>query len=199
MVNNQFYRGRTNNRFKPKEQRNFTRVNYQIKAQTVRVVQEDGTQLGVYPIDSARKLAFDAGLDLVEIVANINPPVCRLTNFDKFRYEQKQKEKENKKKQKTVETKEIRLRPCTQIHDIETKVGAMEKFLGDGKKVVVSLEYKKRELSHREEGFKIINTVIEQTKEFAVVEMAPRMEGTRLVCRFAPKPKEDVMCQKNAR
>ncbi len=197
MGNNQFYYGRQNNR--AKEQKNYTRVNYQIKALNVRVVQEDGTQLGVHPIESARKLAFDAGLDLVEIVSNSNPPVCRLTKYDKYRYEQQQKEKENKKKQKTIETKEIRLRPCTQSHDLETKASAIARFVGEGKKVVVNLEYKKRELSHRDEGYKIINSLIDQTKAFAVVEMAPKMEGNKLVCRFAPKPKEEITCQKYAK
>lgn len=186
---NQFYRGRTNSKFRPKEQKNYTRVNFQIKAPNVRVVQEDGTQVGVLQIDAARKLAYDSGLDLVEIVPNANPPVCRLTDFDKFRYEQKQKEKDNKKNQKTVEIKEIRLRPCTQENDLVTKAGAMERFLADGKKVIVNLEFKKRELSHRDEGYKIMNSLIEKTREFAVIEMAPKMEGTRLICRFSPKVK----------
>lgn len=191
MANNHFYRGRFNNRFKPKEQKNYNRVNFQIKAPNVRVVQEDGTQMGVYQIDAARKLAYDTGLDLVEIVANANPPVCRLTNYDKFRYEQKQKEKESKKtqKQKEIEIKEVRLRPCTQANDIETKGNAIIRFLGEGKKVSVNLEYKKRELSHREEGYKIINLILEQIKDHATVEMSPKMEGNRLICRLAPKIK----------
>lgn len=191
MANNHFYRGRPNNRFKPKEQKNYTRVNFQIKAPTVRVVQEDGTQMGVLQIDAARKIAYDAGLDLVEIVPNANPPVCKLTNFDKFRYEQKQKEKEAKKiqKDKMIETKEIRLRPCTQTNDIEVKGNNIIRFLGEGKKVLVSLEYKKRELSHREEGYKIINLLLDLIKEHAAVEMSPKMEGNRLVCRLAPKAK----------
>ncbi len=189
MANNHFFRGRPNNRFKPKEQKTYIRVNFNIKAPNVRVVQEDGTQLGVYPIDAARKLAYDAGVDLVEIVPNANPPVCKLTNFDKFRYEQKQKEKEAKKvqKEKMIETKEIRLRPCTQSNDIETKSNTIIRFLAEGKKVSINLEYHKRENSHRDEGYKIINQLLEKVKEHAVVEMNPKMEGNRLVCRLAPK------------
>ena len=192
MASNQFYRG--NSKFKPKEQKNYIKVNYNIKAPTVRVVKEDGTQLGVYQIDAARKLAYDAELDLVEIVPNSNPPVCRLTDFDKFRYEQKQKEKETKKKQKTViiETKEIRLQPCTQENDIETKANTAIRFLNEGKKVLINLEYKRRELSHRDEGYKIINSLIDKIKNHAVIEMMPKMEGNRLVCRVSPKVKTEV-------
>ena len=191
MANNHFYRGRPNNKFRPKEQKNYTRVNLQIRVPQVRVVQEDGTQLGVMATDAARKIAFEQGLDLVEIVPNANPPVCKLTNFDKFRYEQKQKEKEAKKvqKDKMIETKEIRLRPCTQANDIEVKGNSIIRFLGEGKKVFISLEYKRRELSHREEGYKIINQLLDLVKEHASVEMNPKMEGNRLVCRLAPKMK----------
>lgn len=191
MANNHFYRGRPNNRFKPREQKVYTRVNLQIRVPNVRVVQEDGTQLGVMATDAARKIAFEAGLDLVEIVPNANPPVCKLTNYDKFRYEQKQKDKDAKKvqKEKMIETKEIRLRPCTQANDIETKSNTIIRFLGEGKKVLISLEYKKRELSHRDEGYKIINQLLEFVKEHSAVEMSPKMEGNRLVCRLAPKAK----------
>lgn len=192
MANNHFYRGRPNNRFKPKEQKIYTRVNFQIKVPNVRVVQEDGTQMGVMATDAARKIAYDQGLDLVEIVPNANPPVCKLTNYDKFRYEQKQKEKDAKKvqKDKMIETKEIRLRPCTQANDIEVKGNTIIRFLAEGKKVLVSLEYKKRELSHREEGYKIINQLLVMVKDHTAVEMSPKMEGNRLVCRLAPKVKE---------
>lgn len=189
MANNHFYRG-NNNRFnKPREQKNYIRVNYNIKAPTVRVTDDDGNQLGVMPIDAARKLAFERELDLIEIVPNANPPVCRITDFDKFRYEQKKQEKEAKKKQaeKIIETKEVRIRPSTQIHDIEVKVNAIKKFLSEGKKVLLNLEYKKRELSHKDEGFKTINLFIERLKDFANIEQMPKMEANRLICRMAPK------------
>jgi translation initiation factor IF-3 len=189
MANNHFYRGRPNNRFKPKEQKVYTRVNFQIKASSVRVVEEDGTQLGVLAIEAARKLAQDQGVDLVEIVPNANPPVCKLTNYDKFRYEQKQKEKDAKKmqKDKMIETKEIRLRPCTQANDIEVKGNAAIRFLDEGKKVSINLEYKKRELSHRDEGYKIINSLLTHIKEHAIIEFGPKMEGNKLICRLSPK------------
>jgi len=188
MVNNQFYRG-NNNKFKPREQKNYIRVNFNIKTPTVRVTDDEDNQLGVLSIDAARKLAYERELDLVEIVPNANPPVCKITDFDKFRYEQKQKEKEasKKNKQKQIETKEVRIRPSTQIHDIEVKVNAIMKFLSEGKKVLVNLEYKKRELSHKDEGFKTINLLIERLKDSVVIEQMPKIEGNRLICRIAPK------------
>jgi translation initiation factor IF-3 len=192
MANNHFYRGHNRfDRFKPREQKNYIRVNLHIRVPNVRVVQEDGTQLGIMSTDAARKVAFDAGMDLVEIVPTATPPVCKITNFDKFRYEQKQKEKEAKKvqKEKQIETKEIRLRPCTGVHDIKTKSSAAIRFLEEGNKVSINLEFKKREITHREEGYRIINMMLEQLKEHATVEMNPKMEGNRLVCRLAPKAK----------
>lgn len=189
MANNHFYRGNNNNRFKPREQKNYISVNFNIKAPTVRVTDDSGNQLGILPIDAARKLAFDRELDLIEIVPNANPPVCRITDFDKFRYEQKKQEKEARKKQqeKVIETKEVRIRPSTQIHDIEVKVNAIKKFLSEGKKVLLNLEYKKRELSHKDEGFKTINMFIERLKDFVIIEQMPKMEANRLICRMAPK------------
>jgi translation initiation factor IF-3 len=185
MANNQFYRG--NNKFRPREQKVYTRVNFNIKAPNVRVTDDEGNQLGVLTIEAARKLAFERELDLVEIVPNANPPVCRITDFDKFRYEQKQKEKDAKKKQKTIESKEVRIRPSTQIHDIEVKANAIRKFLSEGKKVLINLEYKKRELSHKDEGFKTINMVIEMLKDCATIEQMPKLESNKLICRMAPK------------
>lgn len=191
MANNQFYHGNNNNRFKPREQKTYIRVNFNIKATSVRVTDDEGNQLGVLSIEAARKLAYERELDLVEIVPNANPPVCKITDFDKFRYEQKQKEKEasKKNKQKKIEMKEVRIRPSTQIHDIKVKADSIRKFLSEGKKVLVSLEYKKRELSHKDEGFKTINTVIELLKDCASMEQMPKLEGNKLICRMAPSKK----------
>lgn len=169
--------------------KNFTRVNFNIKAISVRVVQ-DGKQLGVFSIEDARKMAYNVGLDLVEIVPSAKPPVCSICDYDKYRYEEKQKEKDSKKNQKTIETKEIRLRPCTQSHDIEVKINTIKRFLSEGKKVLLNLQYHKRELSHKEEGHKIINEIIEKIKEFANIEQSPKMESNRLICRLAPFKKD---------
>lgn len=165
-----------------------TRINYQIKAPIVRVIQ-DGNQLGVMPIDKANKMAFDAGLDLIEVVAHSQPPVCQIMDFEKFRYQQKQKEKEQLKKQKEAGSniKQIRLRPRIQDHDIEIKVNSIKKFLADKKRVQVFLQFKNREIAHKEEGFRIINKIISMVEDCAVITQQPKMEGTNMVCRFECK------------
>jgi translation initiation factor IF-3 len=166
--------------------KNYIKVNFNIRASSVRVVQ-DGNQLGVMPIDKARKLAMDAGLDLVELVPNANPPVCSILDFDKYRYEKRRKEKDQKKNQKIVEIKELRFSPSTQDHDIETKVNAAKRFIAEGKKVVFNVQFSRRELMHKDEGFKIIKKVIDFLGESVSVESPPKMEGTRLICRVGPK------------
>lgn len=170
----------------PKERKNFTRLNLNIRCPTVRVVQ-DGNQLGVMPTDAARRLATDAGLDLVEIAPQAQPPVCSIMDYEKFRYEQKQKEKEQKKNQKKNEIKELRLRPGIQDHDISTKAGAVRRFLEDGKKVQLNLQFKNREITHKDEGFRVMNQIIKDLVDIANVERAPSMEGNRLICRLEPK------------
>ncbi len=169
-------------------QRNFTRVNYQIRIANVRVV-KDGEQLGIMPTEKARKIAQDAGLDLVEVAPHANPPVCHITDYDKYRYQQKQKEKEQKRKQKESinELKEIRLRPGIQDHDVETKINAIKKFLVGGKKVQLSLQFKAREITHKEEGFRVVNKIIKDLGDCASVEREPKMEGNKLTCRLILK------------
>ena len=171
---------------KDKERKQFTRVNFNIRCPTVRVVW-DGKQLGIMSGDAARKLAFDAELDLVEIAPQAQPPVCSIMDYEKFRYEQKQKEKEQKKNQKNSEIKELRLRPGIQEHDISTKIGAVRRFLIDGKKVQLNLQFKNREITHKEEGFRVINKIVKDVVDVANVERAPSMEGNRLICRLEPK------------
>lgn len=170
----------------PKERKNFTRVNFNIRCPTVRVVQ-DGKQLGIMPIDVARRQATDAGLDLVEIAPMAQPPVCSIMDYEKFRYEQKQKEKEQKKNQKKNEIKELRLRPGIQEHDIGTKADAVRRFLEDGKKVQLNLQFKNREITHKDEGFRVMSQIIKNLADIAIVERAPSMEGNRLTCRLEPK------------
>ena len=167
---------------------NYTRINFQIRAMTVRVVQ-DGNQLGVMPVDKARRLAQDAGLDLVEVVAHTNPPVCYIIDFNKYRYQQKQKEKEQRKKQREseIEQKEVRLRPGIQDNDVQTKVLAIKRFLADGKKVQLTLMYKHREITHKEEGMRVINQIVQSVAEEGIVELGPKFEGTRLICRLQAK------------
>lgn len=180
---NKFDQARNN---KPKQ--SFTRVNFQIRVPQVRVVR-DGEQLGIMTTDAARRIAQDAGLDLVEVAPQAKPPVCHILDYDKYRYEQKQREKDAKRKQKeqSSELKELRLRPAIQDHDIDTKVNAARRFLEDGHKVQFNLQYKNREITHKEEGFKVMNKIIEALKDVADVERAPKMEGFRLTCKLEPK------------
>lgn len=171
-----------------KQPQNFTRVNFQIRVPNVRVVQ-DGNQLGVMPTDKARLLAQDAGLDLVEVAPHADPPVCHIIEYEKYRYQQKQREKEQIRKQKdsAQELKELRLRPGIQDHDIETKSNAAKKFLEAGKKVQLTLVFKNREITHKDEGFKVMEKIIKSLDVVASVERAPRLEGFKLVCRLEPK------------
>lgn len=168
--------------------KNFIRVNFQIKAPSVRVIRED-EQLGIMPIEKARKTAQDLGLDLVEVVPQAKPPVCKIIDYAKFRYEKDMKEKEQRKKQKVLEVKEIRLGANTNEHDIEVKVKSASKFLSEDKKVKLSLLFKKREIMHKENGFKIIEKVISSLEEIAKVEIPPKLEGKRITCILSKKEK----------
>lgn len=167
-----------------KQRKNFIRVNHHIRCALVRVVNE-GEQLGIMPPEKALRIAQDAGKDLVEVVAHASPPVCHIIEFGKFRYQQKQKEKENKKKQKEslVEVKEIRLRPGIQDHDIMVKVNTIKAFIEDGKKVQINLQFKNREISHKEEGFRVINKIISSLPDIKV-ENQPKFEGLKITCRL---------------
>jgi translation initiation factor IF-3 len=166
-----------------------TRINHQIRISPVRLVKE-GKQVGIFPVDKARKMARDQGLDLVEVNPNVRPIVCAIMDYGKYRYQQSMKEKANKQKQKGTEIKEIRLSPKIADNDIATKVKAVCKFLSQGKKVQLNLVYRKRELSHKSEGFKVINKIIEEIQDVAKVENPPKIDGNRLTCRLEPITKK---------
>lgn len=170
------------------ENRNFSRVNFQIKCPSVRVIQDDRA-LGVMPTDQARKLAQDQDLDLVEVAPQAKPPVCHIVNYEKYLYEQKLREKEQQKRQKEslIELKEVRLRPGIQDHDIDVKMNQIKKFISENKKVQISLMFKHREITHKDEGFRVINKIIASLSGGCIVEQHPRMEGNRLICKLAPK------------
>lgn len=169
----------------------FTRMNMNIRVPNIRVV-KNGEQLGVMPTKDALRIAQEEGLDLIEIVPNANPPVCHIMEYGQWKYEESRKKKEAARRQResVVETKEVRFRPGTDDHDIETKVKAIKRFIEEGDKVQLSLEYKKREIVHKEEGYEVINKVISLVSEVASVEMAPKMEGKKLTARLGPKLKE---------
>ncbi len=152
-------------------------INEQIRDKEVRVIGANGEQGGVMSSREAQRLADEAGLDLVKIAPNAKPPVCKVIDYGKYRYELARKEKSAKKKQKTVEVKEIRLSPNIEANDLNTKMNAAKKFLKKGNKVKVTLRFRGREMAHMNSSRHILDDFAEQLEEIAVVEKAPKIEG----------------------
>jgi translation initiation factor IF-3 len=172
-----------------KNRGNEHRINWQIKVPQVRVVMDE-QQLGVMPTEQARKLAQEYGLDLVEVSADAKPPVCRIMDYNKFKYEQKIKQKTQAKKQRESEInlKELRLRPSIGEHDVDTKINHAINFLQGGDKVQFTLQFRgQREMSHKEQGFVVMEKIMKALAEYGDIEKIPKMEGNRIVCCFNPK------------
>ena len=161
-----------------------TRVNQQIRISPVRVIGADGSQLGVMATDQAMQAARDAGLDLVEVAANVKPPVCRIMDYGKFKYEKSKKLSGHTHQTKT---KEIRLRPKTGDHDIDTKIRQAIGFLQHKDKVQVSVLFRGREMAHIDEGRRVMQRAIEQLNEFGKLEQPPQQQGKRMIAMVAPK------------
>ena len=164
------------------------RINEEIRAREVRVITADGEQLGIMSGRAAQQLAVERHLDLVEIAPTAKPPVCKIMDYGKFRYEQQKREKEARKKQKTFDIKEVKLRPGIEDHDFNVKYKNAVRFLEDGDKVKVTIMFRGRELSHPELGEVLLNKMAEQLKEIAVVERVPKLEGKNMMMIVAPKP-----------
>nr|WP_297709129.1 translation initiation factor IF-3 [uncultured Butyrivibrio sp.] len=162
-------------------------INDQIRAKEVRVIGIEGDQLGVMSIQDARKIADDEGVDLVMIAPNAKPPVCRVVDYGKFKYEQLRKEKEAKKKQKTVEIKEIRLSPNIDTNDLNTKVNAARKFLEKGNRVKVTLRFRGREMAHMGASVHILTDFAEALTDVAVIEKQPKVEGRSMTMFLTEK------------
>ena len=162
-------------------------INEQIRDKEVRVVSESGEQLGIMSFKDAMKLAREAELDLVKIAPNAKPPVCKIIDYGKYRYEMVRKEKEARKKQKVVEVKEIRLSPNIDTNDINTKMNNARKFLEKGDKVKVTLRFRGREMSHMSESRCILDDFAEGLKEVAVVDKPAKLEGKSLSLILSPK------------
>ena len=162
-------------------------INEQIRDKEVRVIGEDGEQLGVMSSKDALKLAKDADVDLVKIAPSATPPVCKLIDYGKYKYELIRKEKEAKKKQKTVETKEVRLSPNIDVNDLNTKCNAARKFIEKGNKVKVTLRFRGREMAHIESSKHILSDFAEKLSDIAVVEKAPKMEGRSMMMYLTEK------------
>ncbi len=162
-------------------------INEQIRDKEVRLIGEDGEQLGVMSSREALKLAQEADLDLVKIAPTAKPPVCKIIDYGKYRYEMARKEKEAKKKQKTVEVKEIRMTPNIESNDLNTKMNAAKKFLSKGDKVKITLRFRGREMAHMQSSKHILDDFAEQLAEVAVVEKAPKLEGRSISMVLAEK------------
>ena len=159
-----------------------------IRVREVRVVDENGVQLGVLPTYEALRLAHERNLDLVEVAPNAMPPVCRLLDFGKFQYERQKKDREARRAQKIIEIKELRLKPRTGEHDIDTKVRQALSFLEDGSKVKVSVRFRGREITHPEIAREQLARFAEKVGDAAVVESQPLMEGQNLFMLLSPSP-----------
>ncbi len=162
-------------------------INEQIRDKEVRLIGENGEQLGIMPAREAMKLAEEAELDLVKIAPTAKPPVCKIVDYGKYRYEQIRKEKEAKKKQKTIEIKEIRLSPNIDTNDLNTKVNAARKFLTKGDKVKVTLRFRGREMAHMNNSKHILDDFAESLSDIAVVEKAPKVEGRSMTMFLTEK------------
>jgi translation initiation factor IF-3 len=179
-------RGRFNNPNFRRQQEPEHRINDRIRVPQVRLV-GDNVEVGVYPTDQARRMAFDQGLDLVEISPTADPPVCKIIDYNKFLYEKKRKEKEMKAKSKASEVKEVRFTPNTDDHDFDFKVKHAQKFLEDGNKVKSYVQFKGRAIMFKERGELILLKFAERLAEHGVLEGMPKMEGKRMLVMFAPK------------
>ena len=153
----------------------------------MRCIDPDGEQLGVLDTFDAIRKAEDFGLDLVEVQPNADPPVCKILDYGKFKYEAQKRANEARKKQKIIEAKEIKLRPNIDEHDYQVKMRNVQKFLNAGDKVKVTLRFRGREMAHQELGANVLTRVREETDEFAKVEAMPKMEGRQMIMVLAPK------------
>ena len=163
------------------------RVNHQINVPNVRLVREDGSMVGVVTTREAINMAADAGLDLVEVSPNAEPPVCKILDLGKFKYEEQKRKNEARKKQKVIEVKEIKLRPGIDIHDYEVKMRSVHRFLEEGDKVKITMRFRGREMAHQELGVKVLDKVRADLDAVAKVESHPKMEGRQMIMVISPK------------
>ncbi|NOK20317.1 translation initiation factor IF-3 [Corallococcus carmarthensis] len=189
-----------------REQRNSSRgpnrdqrTNRRIRAREVRVVGSDGSQLGVMTIEAALEKARSESLDLVEVSPMAKPPVCKIMDYGKFKYEEKKKASDAKRTQVVIQLKEVKLRPKTEEHDYEFKVRNTRRFIEEGNKAKVVIQFRGREITHKELGSAILDDVIKDLKDVAVAEQLPRMEGRQMYMILAPTPKVAQKAREQAR
>ena len=163
------------------------RTNEQITASEVRVISSKGEQLGIISIREALNHAEDEGYDLVEVSPDAKPPVCKIVDYGKLKYKEQKSKKEAKKKQKTIEIKEIKMRPGIDTHDYQVKVKALTKFIGGGNKVKVSMRFRGREMEHQNLGFALLKKLTTEVAEYAKVEVPPKGEGKQIMMILVPQ------------
>jgi len=166
------------------------RINDQLRAQEVRLIDDQNNQLGVLSLDAALRIASEKGLDLVEVAPQANPPVCRLMDYGRFKFETIKREKDQRRKQNVIKLKEMKLRPKVAEHDFQTKFRGVKQFLEQGEKVKVTIMFRGREMVHQEIGRRLLDRVADAAKEIAVVERQPLLEGRNLFMILAPSHKQ---------
>jgi translation initiation factor IF-3 len=168
-------------------QKDGPRINEEIRVREVQLIDSTGDNKGVVDIATALSMASEAGLDLVEIAPNSSPPVCKILDFGKYKFQAQKKAAEARKKQKVVEIKEIKLRPMIDDHDYQVKMRSMQRFFEEGDKVKITLRFRGREMAHQELGYKLLQRVKEDTEQISKVESEPRFEGRQMVMLLAPR------------
>jgi translation initiation factor IF-3 len=171
----------------PVPQKEGPRTNREIRVREVQLIDSEGQNRGVLETLAALQLAEEEGLDLVEIVPNANPPVCKILDYGKYRFNEQKKAAEARKKQKVVEIKEIKLRPGIDDHDYETKMKAVKRFFEEGDKVKFVLRFRGREMAHQDIGFKVLERVKAETAAIAKIELEPSLDGRQMIMVLAPK------------
>ncbi len=166
------------------------RVNEQIRVREVRLIAPDGMQLGIHPTYEALNIARERGLDLVEVAPQAKPPVCKIMDYNKWKYEQSKRLKEARKKQKVQDVKEVKMRPAIDDHDFNVKARACKRFLENGDKVKATIMFRGRELAHVGLGQKVLERLLDTVKDMCHVERAPRMEGRNMTMILTPKPQD---------
>ena len=172
-------------------------INEEIRDREVRVVSTDGEQLGIMPIRAALELAEQHQLDLVKMVANARPPVCKLMDYDKYRYEQAKKQREIRKNQKVIVLKEVQLSATIEENDVQTKFKNAVKFLQDGDKVKVSIRFRGRQIAHADIGLKIMQDFAARIEEYGTIERRPMLEGRHMIMILAPKAEKKSFAEKS--
>ncbi|MFA5014352.1 MAG: translation initiation factor IF-3 [Actinomycetota bacterium] len=162
------------------------RINEQIRVPEVRLIAEDGSQIGVIPVKEALKTAEENGLDLVEVSPKSNPPVCKIMDYGKYKYQLEISEKLKKKKQSQIIIKEIKLRPKIDINDLNTKKRQIEKFLSSGYKVKITVMFRGREIVHKELGINMLNKLVEELKDKGAMELEPKLDGYNIITILSP-------------